>query len=368
MRKFTFFIFFVVSIYSLWPGRGVILAQQNAPDEELLNNIEIMETVLDKLMTPEKSRMHFFGNDTKGYYLMNYGIIFNVSYSIFSRRLISIDLDSRFMESDYFVVNEKTGKRSEKFEKKMDQLKNTLARFLGEWTSALATMKPDEKVAIIVDFNRLSLNFPASNAFSPQQLIASVPIREITNYRRGKLSRDQFKDKIIFDEVKSTDEEIAIVSNVIETSLGHVGKKKNFNWSGNVKGVYFKGYGVIFFTDLSYGSIAFKNAFTKYSRALKKSKGRTITFESISNQSGNQQKGVEELEQKLIRIVSNYGHNLSILQPDEWVEIAVNFRGMPAKGNYSKSVLKVQKKIIDDFNKERITYDQFKKQVRVIYY
>jgi hypothetical protein len=56
------------------------------------------------------------------------------------------------------------------------------------------------------------------------------------------------------------------------------------------------------------------------------------------------------------------------LQPNEWIEIAINFKGMPVKDKYSKSILKVQKKNIDDYKREKIKYDQFKKLVKIIYY
>jgi len=369
MLRFKILIILVLSIYSLRPSTTTILAQQKAPDQELLNNIEIMETVLDKLISPQKSRVSLFDSNTRGYYLMNYGIIFNVSYSLFNRGIISIDIDKRLkMKNNYIFVNEEDKEISKDLEKEMDQLKSRLVRFLGEWTAALSSLRPDEKVTVIINFNGFLPTIRNTLGYSAHQLIASVPIKEIANYRKGRIAQEEFENKITFDEVKSMDEDISIISNVIQTSLRHTDKQASFGWSGDVKGIYFKGYGVIFFTDLTFGSIAYKNAITLYSEALKKSKGRSITFESISNESADQEKNVKKIEQKLIHIVSNYGHNLRSLQPNEWVEIAINFKGMPVKDKYSKSILKVQKKIIDDYNRDRIKFDQFKNKVRIIYY
>ena len=351
---------------------GLARAQQNLPNQELLNNIEIMESVLDRIIAPERGQIHFFSSNTKGYYLMNYGVIFNVGYSLFSRGIISIDLDKRLRveENKIIIVGSEDEEDTEDFDREMEKLKKSIVRFLGEWTSALSDLNPDEKVTVIVDFNGFFPTFQSLYAFSTSQLIASVPIKDVANYRRGRITKKEFINKITFDEVKSVDEDISILSNVIQTSLKYGDQKTKLGVSGDVKGIHFKGYGVIFFTDVSFGIGAnnYKRALTIYSDALKKDKGRSITVESFSNESEKTEKDVKKLEQKLIHLISNYGHNLRRLQPNEWVEIAINFKGMPVKDKYSKSILKVQKRIIDDYNRERIKFEQFKKMVRIVYY
>jgi hypothetical protein len=363
----------ILAISMFYVFNGQLLAQQNLPSQDLLNSIEIMETVLDKLIMPDKGPFQFFGSNTKGYYLMNYGVIFNVSYSLFNQRMISIDFDKRLQsgKNNYIFVNEEGEGLSDNYKKEKEELKKAMVKFLGDWTSALNDINPDEKVTIIVDFNgffptlRDVYDYDASH-----QLIVSVPIKEIADYRKGKSTREEFTKRIIFDEAKSVDEDISILSNVIQTSLKHADRKTSLGVSGDVKGIYFKGYGVIFFTDVSFGlgAQAYKRALTIYSDALKKGETRSITVENFSDEPGQTEKDVEKVEQKMIQLVSNYGHNLRTLQPDEWVEIAINFKGVPVKEKFSKSILKVQKKIIDDFKRDRIKFDEFKKRVNIIYY
>lgn len=365
-------IILILTIGVLYLFKGRIQAQQNLPGQDLLNNIEIMETVLDKLIMPNKAQFHFFGSNTKGYYLMNYGVIFNVSYSLFNQRVISIDLDRRLRsgKNNYIFVDEAQDEGTGELDNEIEKLKQSMVRFLGEWTSALSDLNPDEKVTVIIDFNGFLPSFKDVFDYSTQQLIVSVPIKEITNYRKGKLAREEFANRIIFDEVKSVDEDISIISNVIQTSLQHSDRKKSHGIAGDVKGIYFKGYGVIFFTDVSFnfGAQAYKRALTIYTDALKKGKQRSITVENFSDEPGQTKKDIEKIEQKMIQLISNYGHNLRALQPDEWVEIAINFKGIPVKEKYSKSILKVQKKNIDDYKRDRIKFDQFKKRVNIIYY
>jgi hypothetical protein len=363
-------LFLTIGISYFWCSK--IQAQQNSPGQDLLNNIEIMETVLDKLVSPNKAQLHFFGSNTKGYYLMNYGVIFNVNYSLFNERIIALDFDKRLRSNkhNYIFVDQEDEEVSKNFDKEIEKLNKLMVRFLSEWTSALTDLNPDEKVTIIVDFNGFFPTFKDVFDYSTHQRIASVPIKEIANYRKGKITKEEFANKVTFNEVKSVDEDISILSNVIQTSLKHADKKTKLGVAGDVKGIYFKGYGVIFFTDVSFslGKNAYKRALTIYSDAPKKGEGRSITVESFSDESEKTEKDIEKIEQKMIQLISNYGHNLRTLQPDEWVEIAINFKGIPIKEKYSKSILKVQKKIIDDYKRDRIQFDQFKKRVNIIYY
>lgn len=368
MKKFAclilFFIFKFSQPYLIIP---TIQAQEDIPKQELLSDIKIMETVLDQMISPEQEQIHFWGANAKGYYLKNYGLIFNVNCS-FNRGMMAINLEKRLKikENNFVIVGKEEGKElNQDSQKEREQLKKSLVKFLGSWTSALSDLSPDEKVTVIVDFNGFIPGFTNDFDFSIHQLIASVAIRDITNYRRGITGDDDFIKKISFDEVKTADEDISILSNVIQTSLEHPDRSFAYGLAGDVKGIYFKGYGVIFFTNVTFGS----KEFTIYSNMFDKAKQEyALTVKDQAERSEQGEKNVRKLEQKLIQLVSNYGHTLRTLQPNEWLEIAVNFKGIPVRDKYSKTILKVQKKIIDDFSRDRIKYDQFKNMVRVIYY
>lgn len=367
--KILTFIFFISISYFI---SSQIYAQQNSPDQKLLDDIKIMEVILDKIITPERGHVQFFGSNTRGYYLMNYGIIFNVSYSLFHRGMITIDLDRQLKsnERNYVIVEAEKEQDSTEFDEEIEKLKKSIGRFLSEWTTALISLNSEEKVTVIVDFNSYLPTLQNFYDFSAKQLIASISIKDIMNYRQRGISQKEFFNRIIFDEVKSIDEDISILSNVIQTSLEHTDKKAKLGMTGDVKGLYFKGYGAVFFTDVSFGFGAnnYSRAFTIYSDALKKGKDHSIKVETFTNNLERTEKDIEKIEQKLIELISNYGASLRTLQPDEWLEIAINFKGITVKDNYSKSILKVQKKIIDEFSKDKLKFDQFKKQVNIIYY
>lgn len=352
----------------LAPGEFVS-SQTNVSRQDLNSDIEIMEIVLDKLILPERGNLAFFGSNTKGYYLANYGVIFDVNYSFLNKNYISYRLNQRFQvdENNVLIIDEQKEEKqpTDEIEKDMEKLKSSIVKFLSSWTTALSDLPPDEKVAVIVDFNGFFPSIAKAVDFSTRKLVASIPIRDITSVRKGNISLSEFENRVDFDEKNSQDEDISIFSNVIQTSLEHADQKMDFGVSGSVKGIYFNGYGVIFFTDLSFGS----NLFTIYSEAFRKGSERSYSIATpLAEQAAKRAKNLEKVEQKLIQVISNYGNNLKTLQPGEWVEIAINFKNFPMKENYSKGVIRVQKKFIDDYNRDRMKLDQFRKKVEVAYY
>ena len=374
MRKIVNMFICSIMLLGFWDlSDSEIFAQQPVPDQQLLNDIEILETVLDRLISPDKAPLQFFGaTNSRGYYLANYGVIFNVNYSPFNRAMISLDLNRTYKIGEnnliYIDTDDEHNETTSEFEKELEQLKKSITRFLGTWASALTELKSDEKIAVIVDFNGWFSNLAHEYDVNLRQLVAAVPISAIKDFRKNNISDKEFALRINFDEIKSSDEDISILSNVIETGLAHENKNAELGLAGNVKGIHFKGYGVIFFTDISYGANLYTRAWSIYTDAAKKAKERSLRIKNFSDEQKDMSQNIEKVEQKLINLISNYGHNLRSLQPDEWVEIAINFKGMPVKDKYSRSVLKVRKKVIDDYNRDAIKFDDFKKQVNIIYY
>ncbi|MBC8182296.1 hypothetical protein H8E88_14430 [candidate division KSB1 bacterium] len=366
MRKIILFILMGIFIVSF--GNETI-AQKSRPSNELLADIEIMETVLDKLIKPSPRHIYFFGSNSKGFYLLDYGVIFNIHYTLSNQDVIELKFDELLKSrrnNTYVVKNEKKQDEEAGFEKEIEQLKKSLLRFLGSYVSSIRDLKLDESVSIIVDFNGFVGSFRRSLAEAPRQLIASVKMADLKKHRQGKISDENFRKKINFSTIESFDEDISIFGNVIKTSLEHPGDSRRFGLAGDVKGIHFKGYGVLFITNVDWGISGVKQFF------LDDNNKGSFSFSISSNDNEKIIKETEEdlkkLERKLIRAVSNYGHTLRGLQPNEWIELAVNFKGGVGKDNFTKSIIKVKKKIIDDFHRDKISFDQFKDAVQIIYY
>lgn len=345
-------------------------AQKKRPSSELLNDIEIMETVLDKLIKPNSSPDFFmWGRNSRGFYLLDYGVIFNINYSLLGEGLIEFQFDDLIKarnDETYFIKKDSEEKIDVNKEKEMEQLKNSLTRFLGLYASTIRDLQADENVSVIVDFNGFIGNFGKSHSGTPKQLIASIKMAELQNFRQGKTTEAVFQNKIQYANINTFDEDISILGNVIKTSLEHADKMKSFGLASDIKGVHFKGYGVLFITNIDWGlgemhPLIFRD----------RNQGKiavSISSDEQNKSAKNRENDLKNFEQKLMRSISNYGHTLRSMQPDEWVELAVSFKGAPVMEKYSKSIIKVKKKSIDDFYRDRINFDQFQKLVQIFYY
>ncbi len=347
---------------------GGVSGQQS--DNTLINDVEIMETVLDKIISPQRGSINILGSNSKGFYLKGYGVIFNVSHSSANRQIFSFTSNGRSGtdENEIIVVGEGNKKNETEVGDELKSLKEALYRFYGDWAPAFKNLPNDERVTVIVDFNGFFSNWYRAQIDdsdeSFRQLIASAQMNDIVNYKREKINLTEFKKKIDFDKVQTIDEDISIMSNVIQTALQRRNNDINLSTSEAVKGIYLKGYGAVFITNLSPAA----QSVQMYLRSLYKDGARTVTMENNVDKGHLSKEHLHKVEDKMIRVLSNYGHTLRSLKNDEWLEVALNLRGTFFNEDYSKSILKIQKKNLDDFNKDKINYNQLKKQFKIIRY
>ncbi|MFZ5519523.1 MAG: hypothetical protein ACOY90_23055 [Candidatus Zhuqueibacterota bacterium] len=361
LKKFS--LFSVIFFVALTPGMA-----QHA-EESLLENIEIMETVLDKIITPGRGNFNFWSSNSKGYYLKDYGIIFNVGYSSLDTRVLTLTKEGKTeaVTKGVYILNDGSA-TPKSHEEEIKTLKERIVRFYSEWAFAFKELPPQEKITLIVDFNgHFSTWYRADVDGSDEQfrqLIASVSMKDILDRTQEKLTAESFINQINFDEINSVDEDISIMSNVIQTSLEHRNKNVALLTSGDVRGIYFQGYGAIFITDLSPAT----QSVQMYLRSLYKDGAPSVTFEDKIPNPDLAEENLYKVEDKLIHIISNYGHTLRNLKQDEWLEVALNLHNTFMNKNYTKSVMRIQKKTLDEFTQSKINYEQLKKKVKIVRY
>lgn len=360
----------VILILTCGLNNSRVVAQTTSVDKELLANVSIMESVLDRLLFPDRNQFRLMDAGTRGYYLMNYGVIFNVRTSLLAHRILVKQKLRNFYEyhDDNLVVVETSDNdkaRPDDFSKEVAKLKKSIIRFMGSWTAAVANLPSNEKVTVIVDFDNYMPQIADESDEWAKQLIASVSIADIIDYRKGRLTDDEFARKIMFQEQKAMDEDVAILSNVIRASLDQPADQQPWSISGDVRGIYFKGYGAVFFADVIPGRSTATMAYKEFWDRLR---DRSLPVPGAELASKTPEFKNEKMEQKLIQLMSNYGVNMRNLAADEWFEVAINYKGLPIDGQYSRIIVKVQKRAIEEYQRERIKFDQFKKLVQVIYY
>ena len=270
-----------------------------------------------------------------------------------------------------FTVKEKrssVNKDQADFIERIEQTKEKIANFLGNYASSMRNLRADEKVAVVVDFkNAFSAVYWGADQV-PQQIVASVAVKDLQNFRRGNISEAQFRKKINFEKVTAPSEDVSIFTNVIKTAMQHAGKKHNFRIDDEVQGIRFPSYGVLFLITFNFDNFLSHEA--ELQELLEQAK---VAREGGNYKIGKQknidfQKQLESLENKLIDLLSNYGQTLRNVKANEWVEFGINFQNRTSDIGFSRGIIKVRKKAIDDFSRRKISFDQFRKLVSVRYY
>jgi len=349
-------------------------AQNLKISPELLTDIEIMETVLDKLLYSKTAAPLFlYHQNAKGFYLMDYGVVFNVTYShSFGEPVATQILIEKLRQSTkgnqvIFEEMEKVGKKVDQKssdDNTIDELKKKITHFLSAYTSSLRNLKKDDRVSVVVDFNGSSLGQLKFRSKFPSQLIATVENSDLLKKRRGQLSDKSFSDKIKFRQMAAPEEDISILGNVIKTSLEHPNMSKKFSLIGDVKGIRFEGHGVVFITNINWGVGDYYRFFVGEQTL----RGQLSFKTKEGDDPKASEQDVKNFERKIISAISNYGHTLKNLRPDDWIELAVNYKSAIPGKPYSKSIIKVQKKNIDDYYRDKTNFEQFEKHVQIFYY
>ena len=360
MKKIIISIF--IFLLSISP---FALAGNSSPNGELLEEIDITEAILNVLLSTDRGVTSFSGLNIGGYYLADYGVIFHVNYHQGFKFIYEVfNSQTKPQETKQFVLNNK-----DKAEQKnlIPELKNKIARFFNNYGPTLTGLKLSEKITIILDLNGNAFMQPGSKNSLPSQLIATVSMGDILKYKEKKPSA--IENQIIFTEVNSINDETEIFSDVIKSSFKHVNGSSGLDLNGEVKSIYLQGHGIVFMADVGVGMglqpiiMKIEDAHRKLNASNQIALAKKLPDESEPNKDIS-----KEYEDRLIKLISKYGYTLSKINKDEWVIVMLNFNRMGITSNFSKDVIKVKKSDIDDFNRGKIDFVNFRKKVSVVQY
>ena len=371
------------------------LGENRSPNEALLEEIDIMEAVLSGLIGKNTNGVALWDSNVKGFYLNGYGVILNAAYPAqynFSMVVLGPEDITAPEAEDAKVAHaavelQKTQrvlaiKDKDKIEKKdvIPEIKKALITFFTKYASSISELKNDEKITAIFDLNGFSFMTSHIKGDPPQQIMATLSMDDIADFKRKKITDEELGKRIIFDEIESVDRDVSIFSNVIQTSLAHMKQDSAFGFQGNVKSIYLKGHGIVFMLDANVGIKSFKllnDNLKEMEKNLKDMEkklevtGTTINKKIVTKPiiaNGPKADDFKEYEEKLVKIISKYGNTLSNIKSDEYVEVALRLNKLGIREGFSKGHIKVKKADIDNFHKGKINFDNFKKKVSVIYY
>jgi hypothetical protein len=361
----------MLMVLLLFTGR--LSAAQNASEaySDVRKDIDIMETVLDKLFDIDKSEFRFFTGRSRGYYLDEYGVLFRINHSPFSERhdffiKAERDFEKAIIELETFKSSVHSDNREDDvdeqdIEKKIEETQLTLLRFLGDYASSMNSLEPHHRITVVIELDSHSRLF-AMSGNEERRLVANVKFADILSYRRGKLNQDQF-NKIVRFEIKTgdseMDEDIDLFADILESTLDRAEKRVMMNLSRKIAGFYVHDYGALFTF-----SANFHPYFVKYMTDPGEEKVIIKGAPSLKA-SADVDAGVNELESRVKDIVSRFGHTLRFLDNDEWIEIVFEVDPLD---DYSTVILKTKKNDIDRMNQREIDKDELNRRMKIIRY
>ncbi len=156
----------------------------------------------------------------------------------------------------------------------------------------------------------------------------------------------------------ATRREIQSFEAVLNSVIGSTFSSSPFALVNKPKGVYLPGYGITVSFLINIHTAVLKTPFGDVRQ------GEEITPEL-------KKRRIDDLKEKLIKVLLDNGDNLRQLKRDEWVTIVAFFedRNFPDEPNENKTlVLSVLKKDLDELGHRGDRWNEFKQRMRIVEY
>lgn len=361
----------------------------------LRKDLNIMSTILDKIMNPDNDQI-LGSSNTRAVYLEGHGVLFifydkmSLSHIVISnngdemldehyiiksasktpapeksKRKKDIEEDKKYQISKQIEVTARTKK------KQLTEIQTKLEEFLGDYCGAMKQLSPSDLVTVIViSENSMVYQLNQWKTFKQKpesaQLVASVSFGDITAYRRDKIDRESFVKRIQMQDKPTgaeIDKDLKIMSNIFSVALQQH-EESDLIFGKDISGVYLQNFGALFV-------LSFKRNFRTKILQVESDYENLL---SVINEEEEHfvKKGkviADELKQDVIDVLADYGHNLKQLKDDEWIGVAADLNQISGKESEPGSLFfKVQKKDVIAVSRAKINRNEFKKRVVVSSY
>lgn len=361
------------SLYSLNGSSNQDISKLPKMDRD----IYILQNIVDDLFSGNRSS--FRSRKSKGIYIPNNGVIFNISgnsafgisgYQSWDNLVTIVDGEASTTLSKNYSDEELDKLNAEK-EKKLEDLSKN---FLANYGSLLGELKESEKIQVSVNY---SLHVKSSSrkidgqiAFvssskdiNKRRLVSMVSVKDVKAYEAGNLTPDQMMSRIeskstSIDDADMMDAKIlaGIFDDLFKTTYdGYLTRSGRTSWT------YFEGFGVMYDMNLSSRSNGFSLRTTE--------EGEIVYGNNQSVKSEDFYKDIQsrydEFESAIKSNIIKYGRTLRNLKPNEVVIVNLGLSANK-KANLPKSLqFMIPKSAIDAFAKGQKSLDQVKGEITV---
>jgi hypothetical protein len=364
-------------------------------DHLLKKELDIQEKILEQILSHHDKNKYIPERDIKGHYIDQYGIVFLVPSPKFGfdylktlhayMPITAPKYEWSQEEASIIKIESKVTKAdSLKAKKRVDAIIGSVHamvfEFLADYFSTVKSLKADENVCVYLRLNlRPKIPIKVDEIFIdsviPIAIKASVVMDDLRKYRRGKINERELDKKISFDLFYPDNDSYNydILSEVFETGLNNIGDEENRKLDIATTYIYLKNYGLLFFLNAKHDFLLYSRdtwpslVFGYESAAEALREGRSREREA-SAQNEKNEVFITELRNEIIEIIGQYGHTLDEIQDHESIVILVNMGATFGTRLDSKFAIRMLKKDIVAFNKEKIPLKKLIETARISQY
>lgn len=337
-----------VIILLVWAGvtaAPVAQAQNKIDEERMERDIEVAENILGTLIKQEMGKRNFFPYEVEGNYTPGYGVTFRLPMDLggpmmymlsqepnvkmnFDQHSYTYTIDGGTLSGIPPQDNECENCPKDKMKNKVKNIgdrskRDSLAgdfnqkiidaarNFIVDYGDLIGQLPPEEK--IMVTNRHEGQRFWFATTDSPQRkFIALEGTRgDITQYKLGKLTRDQLLAKIAMINSESLDElspDLELLSSIFNR-LYRPDLSKSYYIQENIYYERLKNYGVIYYMQV----------YSSNETDFKKFNMPTVNLEDIDKETRDKQvtRLYPEFENDIKESMLDYGRTLKSLKDDE---------------------------------------------------
>lgn len=398
--------------------------------EEIKQDIKVLEGVLDLLIIQESPFLFSSGDQVHGLYLEGFGLMFDlqsngllslsdvITRSIRTLPRVKIDTDTdekiivtldKDKKTDSTAVDEKA-----EIEKSLQKTEELIIEFFRDYASTIKSLPERERICVNI---RNSKGFKIENTEDlkvPEQLRACALVRDLNDYRLGKMNEAKLKARIKIERLYETEanRDVEIFSRILDRVIGPEAENHWIHWTGKTRAMYLEDYGVIFFTPVT-GFDHLEKIIIKKAGDLEKKlrwfetdihrhEERVREFEEADLPPppalpGGKEKRIivhgdedtadvdfdvdfdvqvtepdvkidslmDAITTQIIDVLGQYGATLRSVKKDETILVTVDLSRRFWTGTPNTLYLKVNKSDVERFAREELTTEQFRKAVAV---
>jgi len=415
-----------------------VLARDEQQKTDRQQDIEIMENVLDKLIINESPIWFSSRDGVHGVYLDDFGVLFDLKSIGFRFKFDLEELgynvgklvgdftrgfsDGVSEEEEKELearINKARAKTRDDATRKLTETKALLHEFYLDYASAVNSLDDDERICVNIRLkNDYELLGNEDKPEIPDQLRVCVSMAELSDYRRGKIDREEMLERINFQEIYAddTDRDIEIMSRIIDTALEAEREKGFLGLSNQTRGMYLEDFGALFFSPSSIMEVNIEKKIRRIEREAEDMEAELERHREIEREIEREVREMEaelpepeddeivikkapqkpdsirvrinrkpvdvdlyrdfelsaserdsilnSIQNNLLELLGQYGHTLRKVKDDQYILVAVELRNVRANED-DYLYLKVRKADIIKFSRERIDFDKFRQQAKI---